>query len=338
MPRSVIGAWRGFSTLVQVGAVAQAVNSLMDHEGDFLDTTVGNSWMNDKMMTGTPFPTAKVILSKKMDGKHKTKATPHTVGMFASLVMGKDTLLAMGTATKHTLTIDLNRNAELPKRTAIEYDGSNQWKYTGVSCGGISLSCKRGDLIDFEADLLGTGLEESDTSAKPVRLNEPYLTYGDAKIMIGGAWSGSAYSGGAEISANVENWKFSIKNGASAKNLMGDQGKEAASIRRGSEMYTGDLEAQIELEAWADGYKAQMFAGAEFGFSIPISGGPTSRGGPAYQCNLIFPRLSYKEANKGKDSGIVHISPKFQIMTDPALGDVIIEVVNLFPYNYLATA
>ncbi len=336
MPKSILGAWRAFSTLIQAdAATAQPVNTLMYFEGEPMEPETDKHYLNSDEITGEVLPTMARLLTKKFAAKHKGKATPHLVAMFASMAMGKDTasMVATTTAYKHKLEID-KTIVELPKRTVVENDGFTQTKYTGVSCSGFKLSGKRGEFVEFEADLIGTGAEAADVTAKPSRIAESYLTFGDTKLMRGGTFDGTAVTGGVDLSAPLIDWSLTFKNGGKGVHLVGDSSGNAASIRRGLNVEV-ELEATLEIEDAT--HRAALLAGTEYVFQIPIIGG-TANATAKYTIDVIMPRVVYKEAKKGVNDGILKVAGKFGVMADPVYGGLIINVINLQSTSYLLAA
>jgi hypothetical protein len=336
LPKSILGAWRAFSTLIQAdAATAQPVNTLLYFEGEPMEPEPDNHYMNSDEITGDVLPNVSRLLTKKFGGKHKGKATPHLVALFASMAMGKDTsaMVAATTAYRHKLEID-KAIVELPKRTVVENDGFSQTKYTGVSCTGFSLSGKRDAFVEFEADLVGTGAEAVDVTSKPARIAESYMTFGDAKLTRGGTFDGTTVTGGTDLSAPLRDWKVSFKNGGKAVHLMGDSSGNAASIRRGLKVEV-EFEATLEIEDTS--HRTALLAGTEYLFDIPIVGG-TANATAKYTIDIVMPRVVYKEAKKGVDDGILKVAGKFGVMADPTYGGFLINVINLQTTSYLLAA
>jgi hypothetical protein len=337
MPYSVNGGWRGFSLLKQVDNVtAKTVNTLLYYEGEPIETQANNFWMNKGEITGDLLPTQARILNKKLAGKHKSKLHPHIVGLLASMAMGKDTVSAVGATTAYNHKLEIDKTVvELPKRTMIENDGFEQTRFIGVGCTGFKISAKENDFVDFEADLMGTGLEVlNDPTAKPARVNESYMAYNDAKFYRGGTFNGTTVTGETDFSASLIGFDLEFKNEGKGRYQFGDASGTMAAIRRG-QSYTCDFGAEIELEDAS--HKAALLAGTEYVVRIPIEG-EVANGAAKYKVEIILPRVRYAEANKKQNDGILAINGKFAVMSDPAYGGLIINVVNLQQANYLAAA
>lgn len=336
MPRNITGAWRGFSLQTQSALANPApVDTLLYFEGEPMEPEPENFYVNTEEITGELLPTAKRLITKKFAGKHKGKAHPHLVALFASMAMGRDTVTQVGAtqAYRHKIEID-KAVVELPVRTMIENDGHVQNRFRGVACTAFTLSAERGQFVEFEADLMGSGHEAADTAAKPARLDESYLIYGDAKLTRGGAYNGDVITGGDDLSAPLVRFSLGFKNNGRGAYLFGDPSGIAGSIRRGR-VYEVDFEATLEIEDST--HRAALLNGTEYAMSIPITGGPAD-GTANYTITAIMPRVAYMEAKKGVDEGTLVVAAKFAVMSDPVHGGLILNIVNRRQQNYLAAA
>lgn len=335
--QSLTGGWRAISDLAQINiGTVQPVTQLLNFEGtDLIEPEPNTYFLNTTEITGELLPTKKVLLNKKLSFKHKCKATPTTVALFASMAMGKDTASVVGATTAYMHKIQLDKTVvDLPTRTMVENDGSSQFAFAGIACAGFTISASRGEFVEFEADLVGSASEGADVTAKPTASPESYLTCNDCKLYQGGAYDGSIVTGGTEISAQVQSFKMEFKNGAKEQYLMGDPSGLVGSIRRGL-TYTVDFEAEIELTDRSQ--RTAMLAGTEYVFRIPIVGG-TANGVAKYTVEPTFPRVAYMAAKKGVSDGILKVGAKFAVLSDSTYGAFDLRVINLQAHNYLATA
>ncbi len=337
MPKSIIGGWRAFSLLKQAAiATAQPIATRVNYEGEPAEPGIANHYVNDNEVNGELLPTDHRILNKKLEFKHKTKAFPHVVGLFASMAMGKDTSTAIGAtlAYKHKIEIDKDI-VELPYRTMVENDGDTQKVFPGIACVGFTLSGQRDGFVEFEADLVGRGGEAVDATAKPPTAAETYLCYQDVTLTKGGAYDGTTVTGGTPIHAEVKSFKFAFKNGGKGVYFLGDGTGLIAQVRRGGNKYTVEFEAEIELEDQS--HRTDLLGGAEFVLHMPIVGG-LANGTARYTVEVILPRAIYREVKKGVDDGILKVACKFGVLSDPVHGGLIINVINLQQASYLAAA
>lgn len=334
LPRSITGAWRALSRLKQVDiATAKTVNVSFYFEGDPMEPEPETFFANKDEITGALLPTVSRLLNRKLVGKHKSKAYPDLVGLLASMAMFKDTSTVVGatTAYKHKIEMDA-AVVELPYRTLVENDGLAQFVYTGVACTGFTLSGKRGEFVEIEADLLGSGAEATDATSKPARVSESYLAYGDVKFYKGGTYDGTSVTGATELSADLKDFKISLKNNAKHVFKMGDATGNVGSIRRGLKF---DVEFEATIELSDQTHRTDFLAGTEFVCQLPIVGG-TANGAAKYTVEAIFPRLVYKAAKKGVDDGILKLAANFEVLHDATYGGLILNVINLQSASFLA--
>lgn len=330
--------WRAFSGLCQaaVGS-AQTVNSRFFYEGDPLEPEIDTYYENKNQITGALMATTETrALNRKLTGAHKAPATPHLVGMLASMVLGKCTTTQIGAtaAYRHKLEIE-NTMVALPTRTMVEYDGDTQKRFTGVACTGFKLSGARGAEVMFEATLLGRGDEATDVTAIPARVAESYLFYGDATLVRGGTYDGTVVTGGTALSARVVDFELEVKNNGVAKHLVGDSSGNAGELRRGKD-FDVMFKAKLEIEDAAD--RNALLAGTEYVLSLPIVGG-VAAGANNFTILTVLPKVVYKTAKKGvSGESILELSCEFLVKRDATYGAIQTHVINLQTANYLATA
>ena len=281
MPKKITGAWRGLSLVKQTNiSTAAAVDTLLIHDGEPIETEPEQLYVGTDEINNEVFPTTHRLLTSKLAGKHKGKATPHLVALFASQCMGKDTVtqVAETTAYKHKLEIDKTIN-ELPYRSLVENDGNTQKIHTGVACAGFQISGQRGQFVEFEADLIGAGVEAVDATAKPSRVAESYLCYQDVTITRGGTFDGSTITGGTILTGALKEFSIAVKNNAKGHYLMGDSTGAYGRITRGLR-YEVDLKVKFELEDAT--HRAALLAGTELVLAIPDCGRRGQRHGPLH--------------------------------------------------------
>jgi hypothetical protein len=300
-----------------------------------MDVVPDMEWMNSKEI-GNALPTKHRIVSRKLDAKYKIKAFPNIVALFASQCMCKCTTAVVGATTAYSHKIEIDPTVvELPKRTIVEYDGNAQFNYPDIACVGFTISGKRNDFVDFEADLVGSGAESTgDATAEPAESIESYHVYSDCAFSKGGAIAGGVYSGGTSVNSDLVDFKLTFKNGGKGVHQIGDTSGNFTSIRRG-EAWTVDFEANVEIED--QNYHTDLFAGNENVMHIPIVGG-VANGTAHYGIDILLPRTSYRAAAKKIDAGIVGVNIKCAVLLDPTYGGLIITCTNLHTKSYLATA
>jgi hypothetical protein len=199
-------------------------------------------------------------------------------------------------------------------------------------CAGFTLSGKRGEFVEIEADLIGRASEAADATVKPARLAESYLAYGDCNLTKGGTYNGTAVTGGTSFSAAVQSFKLEVKNNAKASYLVGDSSGLVGRILRG-DGFTVNFEADLDLEDQS--HRTDLLAGNEFILDLPIVGG-IANATAKYTVEIILPRLVYKEAKKGAADGMLKLGAKYQVLVDPTYGGIVINVINMQTASYLS--
>lgn len=336
--QSISGAWRALSALAQTGiGTAQPVTDLLTFAGtDLMEPEPGTFYTNKDEITGQSMPTKHKLLNMKFAGKHKAKATPTMVALFASMAMGSEaSTTESGLTTAYVHKFQLNKGMiELPYRTLVENDGNQQFSFVGVACTGFTLSGQRDQFVEFEADLIGRASEGVDATAEPAANAESYLAYGDCTFHQGGAYDGTAVTGDTDISAQLVNFKLVVKNNAKGVYLVGDGSGNVGSIRRGL-MFDVELDAEIELADRSQ--RAALLAGTEMVTHIPLVGG-VANGAAHYSVDVVLPRTVFQAAKKQGKDNVLSVAGKMAVLADPTYGAIDMRITNLHSMSYLATA
>jgi len=335
--QSLTGAWRAVSCLSQLAiGTAQPATDLLTFAGtELMEPEPDTFFENTDEITGQLVPTKHQLLNMKFAGKHKAKATPTSVALFASMAMGTDTSTLIGATTAYSHLCQMNKTiVEVPYRTLVENDGTNQFSFTGVACTGFTISGQRGQFVEFEADLIGRASEATDATAEPTANAESYLAYGNCDFRQGGTYNGTAVTGDASLAAQLVNFKLSYKNGAKGIYNVGDATGNVGAVRRGL-MATVELDAEIELVDRTQ--RAALLAGTEYVMHIPIIGG-VANGTAHYGVDIVLPRVAFKAAKKGAKDGILSVAGKIAVFADPTYGAMDLRVTNLHTESYLATS
>ena len=330
--KPVTGAWRAFSIAKQANiSTAAAVDSRVPLFGDLAEVEPDQHYFNDDEV-GRMLPSASRILTNKLAFKHKSKAFPHLVGLFGSLALGTDvpTQVAQTDAYAHKMSAD-KTIIELPYRTMIENDGDAQWKHKGITCAGFTLSGKRGEFVELEADLIGSGDEATDATAAPAASTESYLSFADVGFGVGGAFANDAVTGGTSHAGRLQEFTFGFKTGAKALYLMGTAGGVAGQIRRGGK-WEVECKAKVELED--RDARTALLAGTPLVVEIPLIGG-VADDTAHYEVKIVLPMTKYKVVKKSHADGLLIADVEFQAMEDGTNAPVILYVTNLQTASYL---
>ena len=337
--KRITTGWRGFSIAKEVAIGSPAtIDTAFNFEGPPVDIEINEVQTDENEVTGLNEPGRHEILNWKLDGSHAQRATPHNLAYFLACVLGKVTTQTPDagndpTVRRHWIERDLASVQSLVV-TLIEFDGIAQKRFPGTYVKSVRVNGERNDFIKLEAELGGMGKEEASAIAKPTVVAESYLRYGDVEFTRGGSLSGSVASGDLSVGgsptsfkADIKGFSWTIDNQANPVYEMGDSTGFVSRVERG-ERFTHELSALFEMQD--DGHKAGLVDGTEYVLNIPIVGGviPGGSGTFKFSANLIFPKVVYREARKGREGQVLIVNARFQVLEDPAYGSAIVEVIN----------
>jgi hypothetical protein len=336
--KRITSGWRGLSTAKEAAyGTPAAIATAFNFEGAPTDVEVNESQTDEQEITGSNEPAKHEILNWKLDSQHVQRALPHNLAWFLGAVMGKVTSAQPDnvndpTVWRHFFERDLV-NVALPSFTLIENDGVGQKRYPGIFGKTLKLTGERNDFLKMEAGFGGMGKEETDITAKPAVVAESYLRYGDVNFTRGGSLSGTvaggtlAVTGGSTFKADLRNFEWTIDNQAIPIYEMGDNSGFVTRVERG-DRFTHDLKAVLEMQD--DAHKTGLINGTEYVLNIPIEGNVIPGGSGAFQftCELIFPKVVYREAKKDVDGRSVIVNADFQVLEDSTYGSIIAKIIN----------
>lgn len=337
--KRITTGWRGLSIARETAIGTPAnVDTAFNFEGPPVDIEINEAQTDENEVTGFNEPGVHEVLNWKLDGSHTQRAMPHNLAYFLAAVMGKVTTQTPDaindpSVRRHWLERDLV-NISLPTVTLVEFDGIAQKRFAGIFVKSVKLAGERNDFLKLEAQMGGMGKEESSAIVKPSVVAESYLRYGDVELTRGGSLSGSVASGdlavgGAPVSfkADLKRFSWTIDNQALPVYEMGDGTGFVSRVERG-DRFTHDLSAVFEMQD--DTHKTGLVSGAQYVLNIPIVGSviPGGSGVFNYSANLIFPKVVYREARKGRNGQTLIVNAEFQVLEDSAYGSAIVKVVN----------
>ena len=335
--KRITTGWRGFSIAKESGYGTPAgISTAFNFEGPITDVQPNEVRTDEKETTGLNEPSIQEILNWKLDGTHQQRAMPHNLAFFLALVMGKVSTdqpddVNDPTVYRHFIERDLT-NITLPSVTLVEYDGIANKRFCGLFGKSVKISGARGDFIKLEAQFGGMGKEEANADSKPSVVGESYLRYGDVNFNRGGSLSGSVAAGDLAVGgsptsfrADLLSFDWTIDNEAKTFYEMGDSSGYVTRAERG-DRFQQTLNAILEMQD--DSHKSGLVNGTEYVLHIPVTGAAITNGSFNYSCDLIFPKVVYKEAKKDRDGEVVTVNAEFQILEDITYGSVIVKVIN----------
>ncbi len=331
--------WRGFSIAKEASyGIPAGISTAFNFEGPITDVQPNEVQTNENETTGLNEPSIQEILNWKLDGMHQQRAMPHNLAFFLTLVMGKVTTdqpddVNDPTVYRHFIERDL-ANIDLPSVTLLEYDGIANKCFAGLFGKSVKISGARGDFVKLEAQFGGKGNEEANADPKPTVVGESYLRYGDVNFNRGGSLSGTVAGGdilvnGLPISfkADLLSFDWTMDNQAKTFYEMGDSSGYVTRVERG-DRFQQNLLAVLEMQD--ESHKTGLVNGTEYVLHIPVTGAVIAGGSGSfnYSCDIIFPKVVYKEAKKDRDGEVVTVNAEFQVLEDTTYGSVIVKVIN----------
>lgn len=157
----------------------------------------------------------------------------------------------------------------------------------------------------------------------PGRVNESPLRVSQATLVIGGAWNGSAFSGGREYAGEVKNVEWSLQNNMQIEFTFGAGGAYASRAFREGRVQTVKLNR--DLRNWVI---QQYLAGNEtFGMRI-LCEGAVFDDPHKYTVEIIFPSLGALSAPLSVDGKRLAEAGDFQVLQTGSFPSVILNVKN----------
>ncbi len=337
--KRITTGWRGFSTAKEVSyGTPTGISTAFNFEGPITDVQPNEVQTDENETTGLNEPSIQEVLNWKLDGTHQQRAMPHNMAYFLALVMGKVTTdqpddVNDPTVYRHFMERDL-ANITLPSVTLVEYDGIANKRFTGLFGKSVKISGSRGDFVKLEAQFGGMGKEEPNADSKPTVIGESYLRYGDVNFNRGGSLSGSVAGGDLAVvgsptsfKADLLSFDWTMDNQVKTFYEMGDSSGYVTRAERG-DRFQQTLNATLEMQD--DSHKSGLVNGTEYVFHIPVTGAVIAGGSGSfnYSCDLIFPKVVYKEAKKDRDGEVLTVNAEFQVLEDTTYGSVIVKVIN----------
>ncbi len=331
--------WRGFSIAKESSYGTPAgLSTAFNFEGPITDVQPNEVQTDENETTGLNEPSVQEILNWKLDGSHQQRAMPHNLAFFLALVMGKVTTdqpdnVNDPTVYRHFIERDLT-NIALPSVTMVEYDGIANKRYSGLFGKSLKVSGSRGDFVKLEAQFGGMGKEETNADSKPTVVGESYLRYGDVNFTRGGSLSGTVAGGDLVVGGSPTSFKadllsfdWTMDNQAQTFYEMGDSSGYVTRAEHG-DRFQQSLSAIVEMQD--DGHKSGLVNGTQYVLNIPVTGAVIAGGSGSlnYSCEIIFPKVVYKEAKKDRDGEVVTVNAEFQVLEDTTYGSVIVKVIN----------
>ena len=140
-------------------------------------------------------------------------------------------------------------------------------------------------------------------------------------------WTFAVVGTKTDMSAKVVSFSYKIDNGMEPVYELGDQTTYAARFERAGRFeHTLSIQFELEDQEHHDKLLNTLNKPEDMVLQIPIVGEAIST--LFYQCNLWFPRVAYREANKSRDGDKLILDAVFMVKEDSTYGSLIAETAN----------
>lgn len=157
----------------------------------------------------------------------------------------------------------------------------------------------------------------------PARVTEPPLRTAGLVLKIGGKWTGSAFSGGRTLSAEVESVEYSLNNQMLVEFRIGGNDTYANYVLRQGRMQT----LKLNREARDFILQQHMIDNEYFGVQINAVGAEFESG-KTYFANLVFPRCNVLKTPLSVNGKVVAEAGDITVLEDDTYGSVWAQVAN----------
>ena len=263
----------------------------------------------------------KIAGSLKGTGKYTNNVTEETVS-------------AAGNATSLTLAALAVQGADAPtrlqnvQRIRVNLTGSvwTEVAYSAVSGATpavITITSAGGGAGPFNYKILYIPAEAG-WMTFPARINETPLRISQMTLNVGGVWTGSAFSGGRALQAEMKQVEWSLQNNLQVQFVPGAGGTYASrAIRDGRAQ---KLKLDREFREYI--LQQHMDDNDTMGVYILVEGAIYDTP-HKYQAEFIFPKVGVLNAPVSVDGKRLAEAGDLQILEDDTYGSVIVKVKNL---------
>lgn len=246
----------------------------------------------------------------------------------------KETVSAAGNATSLTLAAAAVQGADAATRLdnvqAIRVQlTTGIWTdvaYSAVSSATpavITITSPGGTSspVNYEIIYIPT---ESGWMTFPARITEDPLRVAQMTLNVGGAWNGTAYTGGRALSAEMKSLEWTFNNNLEVEFVPGAGGAYAArAIRNGR---TQKIKLDKEFRDFI--LKQHIADNDTFGIYVKAEGALYD-GSNKYQVEIIFPKVAVLDSPISVDGKRLAEAGDLQVLEDSTYGSVIVKVKNL---------
>jgi hypothetical protein len=160
----------------------------------------------------------------------------------------------------------------------------------------------------------------------PARVTESPLRVSEMDFRIGGAWNGTAFSGGRQLTSDIKSVEWTLNNGLEVKFKPGQSGAYAGAIFRPARTQT--LKLSREMRDWM--LQNMMATGEHMAARIVLNGAEFAPG-ESYKVEIIFPKLAVLSDPISVDTKRLAEAGDLSVLQHDTYGSVIVKVTNQVP-------
>ncbi len=158
----------------------------------------------------------------------------------------------------------------------------------------------------------------------PARVNETPLRVSQMYLTVGGAWNGSAFSGGRQLQASMKELSWTLNNNMEIQFVPGAGGLYASRAMRGGRSQKISLNREFR-----DMVMQQHLSDADSLGIYVLAEGAVYDSPHKYQVELIWPKVSVMAAPISVDGKRLAEAGDLQVLEDDTYGSVIAKIKNL---------
>lgn len=166
--------------------------------------------------------------------------------------------------------------------------------------------------------------DEASEFTFPAKVQETPLRVSELTVVMGGKWTGSAFSGGRTLSSEINSIEWRFANNLEVEFTPGAGGAYAASCFRPARSQTVNFDRKMKEFI----LQQHVIDNDTFGLHI-LCEGAVYDSPHKYQVEIIFPKIAVLKADPKVDNKRNAEAAELQVLEDSTYGSVIVKIKNL---------
>ena len=162
-------------------------------------------------------------------------------------------------------------------------------------------------------------------STAPNRVDEDIMLLGNATVIVGGAWDGSALDGGVHVKAESKAFEWALDNNIEVYECPEAGGSFAGGIIRGQRAQTITLRRQMRSYVW----QQLLEENGTTSIYVKFVGKSAYETGRYYTVELVFPKVGIKTGPVADDNRLLGETLTLDVLQDDTYGSVVCIVENM---------